>query len=161
MSTAGYTVAAQDAVWTALTADTAFTAFLGVTVSAPAPRVFDTLAPPGVDLVQADHETPWPYATIADASEVAWATHCRPNGVAFDGVLRVRVWVPGAGQRLALVGYNHVRRILHDAAFALGSGITLTTLVSLERTLTDPDGAATQAIARVDCATTIPTEAGI
>lgn len=136
-------VSVQDGVYAALVADASLLAFLAPTAAGNF-RIYEVMAPPGTRLVT-DAGAAHPYITISGGTEADFRTMCREG---YEDTLRVRVWVPGSNERLAKVGYAHVKRVL-EAGLVVAGYTHLGCDVVLERTLTDPDGGATQAIAGV------------
>jgi hypothetical protein len=138
----GAAVPVQDAVYAALVADATFATWLGALPDDP--RVYEVLAPAGTSLFDDTALTvPRPYVTLTGGQEVSFAAFCEPG---FDVALTVRVWVPGARERLAKLGAGHVRRILDGATLPLDGHLALGVFVEGVRPQTDPDGGATQAM---------------
>ena len=138
-------VAVQDAIYAALIADGGFQTYRSpVTVADQ--RIYEVLAPAGTSLMRPDGVTPHPYVTLQALVEDDFNAFCRGG---YEDRFRVRVWVPGVRQRLALTGYGHVRRILDGVNIVVSGSVTMDAACTLERVQTDPDGGATQAIALV------------
>lgn len=135
----GAAVSMQDAVYTALAADTALAAWLGATVDDA--RIYEVLAPADRSLLADDGVTPTPYVTLQGGDESGLDVLAARG---FEVMLRVRVWVPGTNERLGKTGAGHVRRVLDGAALVLAGHVTASVTVDRSRPQTDPDGQATQ-----------------
>jgi len=146
-------VPVQDAVYAALVADAALTAWLAATTDDR--RIYEVLAPAGKSLTRPDpdappdqpRELPHCYVTIGGGREGEFNMLCEPG---YEDALDVRVWAPGTNERLAKQGHAHVRRVLDGAALPVDGHVTLSCRVGRMGTQTDPDRGATQAYAPVE-----------